>query len=138
MLDGKRAYICSPLSAKTREERLENMMIAKIWLDTISRAFHCRTFASHAYLPLMLDDTIPEERELALSIGKQLLDFCDVLLICGERISSGMKGEILHAWDTGKGVYWFDDRRIPFGLKLIKNWEELKDAVQIPEKNISE
>ena len=49
-----------------------------------------------------------------------------------------MKGEILHAWDTGKGVYWFDDRRIPFGLKLIKNWEELKDAVQIPEKNISE
>ena len=81
MLEGKRAYICSPLSAKTREERLENMMIAKIWLDTISRAFHCRTFASHAYLPLMLDDTIPEERELALSIGKQLLDFCDVLVI---------------------------------------------------------
>ena len=48
MLEGKRAYICSPLSAKTREERLENMMIAKIWLDTISRHFIA------AHLPLML------------------------------------------------------------------------------------
>ena len=80
MLKGKRAYICSPLSAKTREERMFNMGLAKAYLDTVSQVFHCRTYASHAYLPLMLDDTIPEERKLALSIGKQLLDFCDVLI----------------------------------------------------------
>ena len=90
MLKGKRAYICSPLSAKTREERMFNMGLAKAYLDTIREVFHCRTYASHAYLPLMLDDTIPEERKLALSIGKQLLDFCDVLIICG--------GGFLPAW----------------------------------------
>ena len=125
MLERKRAYICSPLSANTKEERLFNMELAKAYMDTISQVFHCRTFASHAYLPLMLDDTIPEERKLALSIGKQLLDFCDVLIICGGRVSSGMKGEIRHAYDTGKEVYWLDGGREPFQLRQIENWEEM-------------
>ena len=138
MIKGKKVYICSPLSAKTKEERLFNMGLAKAYLDTISQVFHCRTFASHAYLPLMLDDTIPEERKLALSIGKQLLDFCDVLIICGRRISSGMKGEIRHAYDTGKEVYLLDGEREPFHLQQIENWEAIEYAVQISENHISE
>ena len=138
MIKGKKAYICSPLSAKTKEERLFNMGLAKAYLDTISQVFHCRTFASHAYLPLMLDDTIPEERKLALSIGKQLLDFCDVLIICGGRISSGMKGEIRHAYDTGKEAYLLDGGREPFHLQQIENWEAIEYAVQISENHISE
>ena len=40
MLKGKRAYICSPLSAKTREERMFNMGLAKAYLDTVSQVFH--------------------------------------------------------------------------------------------------
>ena len=138
MIKGKKVYICSPLSAKTKEERLFNMGLAKAYLDTISQVFHCRTFASHAYLPLMLDDTIPEERKLALSIGKQLLDFCDVLIICGGRISSGMKGEIRHAYDTGKEAYLLDGGREPFHLQQIENWEAIEYAVQISENHISE
>ena len=138
MLKGKRAYICSPLSAKTKEERLYNMGLAKAYLDTIRQVFQCRTYASHAYLPLMLDDTIPEERKLALSIGKQLLDFCDVLIICGEKISSGMEGEIRHAYDTGKEVYWLEGGREPFHLQQIENWEAIEYAVQISENHISE
>ena len=97
-----------------------NMGLAKAYLDTIREVFHCRTYASHVYLPLMLDDTIPEERKLALSIGKQLLDFCDVLIICGERISSGMEGEIRYAHDTGKEVYWLEGGRDPFQYRKIK------------------
>ena len=128
MLKGKRAYICSPLSAKTREERLYNMGLAKASLDTVREVFHCRTYASHAYLPLMLDDTIPEERKLALSIGKQLLDFCDVLIICGGRISSGMEGEIRYAHDTGKEVYWLEGGPVSYthleclGDQAAENW----------------
>ena len=115
-----------------------NMGLAKAYLDTIREVFYCRTYASHAYLPLMLDDTIPEERKLALSIGKQLLDFCDVLIICGGRISSGMEGEIRYAHDTGKEVYWLEGGRDPFQLRKIKNWKEIEYAVQIPENHISE
>ena len=43
MLKGKRAYICSPLSATTREERMFNMGLAKAYLDTIREVCHCRT-----------------------------------------------------------------------------------------------
>ena len=53
MLDGKRAYICSPLSATTKEVRQQNMEKAKFYLMQIKRLYHCRTFASHAHLPLM-------------------------------------------------------------------------------------
>lgn len=53
MLDGKRAYICSPLSAATKEGRQQNMEKAKFYLMQIKRLYNCRTFASHAHLPLM-------------------------------------------------------------------------------------
>ena len=46
----------------------------------MKRLYHCRTFASHAHLPLMLDDRIPEERETAMQIGALMLDLCEVLI----------------------------------------------------------
>ena len=112
--------------------------MARFYLKRMEELYHCRTFASHAYLPLMLDDTISEERELALSIGKQFLDLCDVLIICGRRISSGMEGEIRHAFASGKEVYWYDGVRKPFELEQIREWKEIEYAVQIPENHISE
>ena len=65
MLQGKKAYICSPLSAPNPEGVQHNMELAKYYLMQMKRLYHCRTFASHAHLPLMLDDRIPEERETA-------------------------------------------------------------------------
>lgn len=61
MLQGKKAYICSPLSAPNPEGMQHNMELAKYYLMQMKRLYHCRTFASHAHLPLMLDDRIPEE-----------------------------------------------------------------------------
>ena len=69
MLEGKRAYICSPLSADTKEKRSHNMEQAKFYLMQMKRMYHCRTFASHAHMPLMLEDTIAEEREAGMRIG---------------------------------------------------------------------
>ena len=68
MLQGKKAYICSPLSAPNPEGVQHNMELAKYYLMQMKRLYHCRTFASHAHLPLMLDDRIPEERETAKSM----------------------------------------------------------------------
>lgn len=59
MLSGKKAYICSPLSAPTPEGVSHNMEMAKFYLLRMKQIYHCRTFASHAHLPLMLDDSIP-------------------------------------------------------------------------------
>ena len=94
MLQGKKAYICSPLSARNPEGVQHNMELAKYYLMQMKRLYHCRTFASHAHLPLMLDDRIPEERETAMQIGALMLDLCEVLIICGSCISEGMRREI--------------------------------------------
>lgn len=131
MLDGKRAYICSPLSAITKEVRQQNMEKAKFYLMQIKRLYHCRTFASHAHLPLMLDDEIPEEREAALQIGMILLTLCDVLVVCGPYISAGMAGETKAAFEKGKEVYWYDGIKYPGELIKIENWREINDEVQI-------
>lgn len=82
MLSGKKVYICSPLSAPDAKGVSHNMDMARFYIERMTVLYHCRTFASHAYLPLMLDDSIPEERETALRIGMELMDLCDALIIC--------------------------------------------------------
>lgn len=93
----KRAYICSPLSAKTDEEFVENMHRARSYMHYAAEEMGLAARAPHAYLPMLLCDRIPNERALALQFGLRLLEESDILLVCGDRISLGMQGEILHA-----------------------------------------
>ena len=93
----KRAYICSPLSAKTDEEFVENMHRARSYMHYAAKEMGLAARAPHAYLPMLLCDRIPNERALALQFGLRLLEESDILLVCGDRISLGMQGEILHA-----------------------------------------
>lgn len=93
----KRAYICSPLSAKTDEEFVKNMHRAREYMHYAAKEMGLAARAPHAYLPMLLCDRIPNERALALQFGLRLLEESDILLVCGDRISLGMQGEILHA-----------------------------------------
>ena len=131
MLSGKKAYICSPLSAPDTKGVSHNMDMARFYMERMQVLCHCRTFASHAYLPLMLDDSIPEEREIALRIGMELMGLCDILIICGRRVSSGMAGEVREAFAKGMAVYWYDSEKKPFELRAIESWREEWDAVQV-------
>lgn len=92
-----RAYICSPLSAKTDEEFVENMHRAREYMYYAAKEMGLAARAPHAYLPMLLCDRIPNERALALQFGLRLLEESEILLVCGDRISLGMQGEILHA-----------------------------------------
>ena len=131
MLSGKKAYICSPLSAPDAKGISHNMDMARFYMERMHDLYHCRSFASHAYLPLMLDDSIPEEREIALRIGMELMDLCDTLIICGRRVSSGMAGEIKEAFLKGMEVYWYDSNEKPFEIRAVESWREEWDALQI-------
>lgn len=93
----KRAYICSPLSAKDDEEFVENMNWAREYMYHAAKEMGMAARAPHAYLPMLLCDRIPNERALALRFGLGLLEESDILLVCGDRISMGMQGEISHA-----------------------------------------
>lgn len=95
----ERIYVCSPLRPKShdpdraRAELREN-------LDRAKRA--CRMIANlgaipvapHLYCTQFLDDSVAEERERGMRIGRELLRDCDELWAFSEHISEGMAEEI--------------------------------------------
>ena len=49
-------YICSPLSAPTKEGIRQNMEKAAHYARLVSGTFGCRAIAPHSFLPEYLDD----------------------------------------------------------------------------------
>lgn len=98
-------YICSPLSAPTREGIQKNMNKAAYYTALVAKEFDCRAIAPHSFLPEYLDDSIPEEREVALAFELSVLKIAKAMVVCGKRISSGMNGEIKKAKEWGIPVY---------------------------------
>ena len=114
----KRVYICSPLRADSYPDMLRNMNRAQNYIEIAAGRYKCRAVAPHAYLPFILDDNEPDERALALDFGKKLLELCDVLIVCGDIISEGMRGEIEYAAELG----------IP--VKTLNHSKKMQAAIQ--------
>ena len=87
-------YVCSPLGAPTKAEILTNAAKACSYMALAEKIYGVRAVAPHAYLPFLLDDTVPEERALAMDFGQKLLAMCSRVAVFGDRISKGMKAEI--------------------------------------------
>lgn len=96
----KRAYICSPCSDSSKKALYRNMRAARFYLHYISKLGFAAQ-APHAYLPVLFSDGIPAERALALRVGLSVLEANDLMFVCGNRVSSGMQGEIEHAAKLG-------------------------------------
>jgi len=73
---------------------LRNMKAARLYMFYTYIHFSGVPIAPHAYLPILLSDRDENERALALSLGLRFLENCDKLLVCGDRLSYGMYGEI--------------------------------------------
>ena len=108
MKDTRLIYICSPLAAPTEEGIKENSRMAQRYADEIKNLTGCRTIAPHAILPAVLDDEIPQEREICLNFGLDVLGICSAIAICGNRISSGMAAEISRAQELGIQILRYD------------------------------
>ena len=93
----KRAYICSPCSDSSRTAMYQNMVAARFYMQYAKKELCFSARAPHAYLPVLFNDGAPAERAIALQIGLHLLELSDMMLVCGDRLSSGMRGEIEHA-----------------------------------------
>ena len=105
----KKAYVCSPFSADDKEGMLQNMRTARAYMFYAMKRMNMSARAPHAYLPMLVCDKVPNERALALEFGVNLLTRCDVLLVCGNRISNGMVQEISNAAILGMPIIVFDD-----------------------------
>ena len=95
--DLSRTYICSPCRADTPEGVIRNMKAARIYMLYAFSNFPGVPRAPHAYLPVILNDRFDHERNIALHFGERLLMDCDLMLVCGDRLSDGMYGEIVRA-----------------------------------------
>ena len=98
-------YICSPLSAPTEQEMGRNMHAAREYAHEICSELGCKVFAPHAWLPELLDDTVPAERKLALQFGIKILKLCNTLIICHPTVTDGMAKEIAFAQQHGLAIF---------------------------------
>lgn len=96
------AYICSPYRGDTERNVAYAQELVKYALT-----LGCVPICPHLYLPQVLDDNNPAEREQGLQAGLELLQLCDVLIV-GERygISEGMQAEIDRATSHGIPILW--------------------------------
>ncbi len=83
------AYVCSPFSGDIET----NMERAREYSRQVFEAGFT-PITPHLYFPQFLRDDIPAEREAGMKMGELLLTQCRVLVVCGDRISDGMKREI--------------------------------------------
>ncbi|MCM1508987.1 MAG: hypothetical protein NC177_17905, partial [Ruminococcus flavefaciens] len=105
----RKAYVCSPLGAEKEDEFVQNMRAARAYMFYAMKKMNLNARAPHAYLPMLLCDQIPAERALGLQFGLRLMENCEIMLICGNRISQGMRGEIEQAVKLGISMIVFDE-----------------------------
>mgnify|MGYP001031777962 CR=1 FL=1 len=129
-------YICSPLSAPTEQGIRKNMEKAAYYAGLISGVTGCRAIAPHSFLPEYLDDNIPEEREAALAFGLSILKLSKAVIVCGNRISSGMRGEIKMAGELDIPAYALVESTSGITLAKIMQ-EERTNEMQVCKRNIS-
>lgn len=93
----RRVYICSPCAGATEQEVKRNVQSARFYMWYTFENLQLIARAPHAYLPILLSDKIPAERALALEFGLKLLEQSELLFVCGNRITRGMRCEISKA-----------------------------------------
>jgi hypothetical protein len=101
-----RVILESPLSAPDREGIERNKMYARMAMrDSIFRGE--APFASHLLYdqPSLLDDTIPDEREIGMLCGFEWLSQAEMTVVyCDLGISSGMRAGIKLAEEYSRKV----------------------------------
>ena len=132
----KKAYVCSPFSADDKEGMLQNMRTARAYMFYAMKKMNMSARAPHAYLPMLVCDKVPNERALALEFGVNLLTRCDVLLVCGNRISNGMVQEISNAAILGMPIIVFDDMLYLEVQKLVTQKNGDKKTVKLESNHI--
>ena len=90
------AYICSPYRGKYKER---NIAYAK-YLTLKALEMNYAPSAVHLYLTEFLDDNDPEQRQIGLRAGREILKACETIIIGIQYgISEGMREEIEAAAD---------------------------------------
>ena len=112
----KLIYVASPYAGDV-EKHVE---YAKQACRAVMESGHA-FFAPHLLYPSILDDNVPEERQLGIDMGLTMLEKCDELWTFGDHISKGMQAEIKEAERIGIPV-----RHIALELQIADSKEKLE------------
>ena len=102
-MESRMIYICSPYAGNTEE----NIAFARQACGYAIRQ-GAVPLAPHLLYPQILNDSVPEERETGIRLGLEILERCEELWVCGDRILAGMKRGAAYAKARGNPV-----RQIP-------------------------
>lgn len=103
----KLIYVASPYAGDIEK----NIAFAKRACRYVMEQGHA-FFAPHLLYPQILDDTDPEERKTGLKLGLRMLEICDELWVCDDRISTGMEAEIELAKQLGIPIRYVSGEQI--------------------------
>ena len=103
----KLIYVASPYAGDVEK----NITFAKRACRYVMEQGHA-FFAPHLLYPQILDDTDPEERKAGMKFGLRILEICDELWVCGDRISTGMEAEIELAKQFGIPIRYVSEEQI--------------------------
>ncbi len=98
----KMVYIASPLAGD-----IDGNIQRAIQYSKIAAGKDVVPLAPHTIFTQYLDDTVQEERERGLEMGKALMMRCDEVWVFGSVISAGMRDEIKIAQRRGIPVRYF-------------------------------
>lgn len=106
-MENKLIYIASPYAGEVEK----NTDFAKLACQyAISQGQ--TPVAVHLLYPQMLDDSDPVQRGAGLRLGHRVLEACDELWACGDRVSSGMAAEMAAAKRLGIPILHVPEQEI--------------------------
>lgn len=111
----KLVYICSPYAGEVEQ----NVAFAQA-ACRFAISQNCAPVAVHLLYPQLLDDAIPAERDAGIQMGLRVLASCEELWLCGSRISTGMRCELVEAEKLGIPVRRISTEQIQGGVSMEK------------------
>ncbi len=128
--------VCSPCKADTKKAVYQNIRAARFYTHYILKEMRFVARAPHAYLPVLFSDDTPTERAAALRVGLMVLETSDDLFVCGNRISSGMRGEIEHAAKLGIQITVFHHDLFVDVRKIVTRLNADKSLVRYEHQHV--
>lgn len=104
----KKVYVCSPLRETRLNTEWTNKENAKKYCRFVAEAGEL-PIAPHIYCTEFLKDDVPDERQLGMEMGIELLMSCRELWVFGDCISDGMAREIELAAQKQMPVKFFTE-----------------------------
>lgn len=116
----EQVYVCAPFSVKTREKKLKTLYEGIEYVEYVKKKMQYFAIAIHTYLPAFINDKILANRDEMKKLRTQIIKQCDIVMVCGEKLSREMKQDILYAIERRKKIVVFTRELFQIVMKLME------------------